>query len=61
MSTFNPDTPCRVHDQLNDKTFDWRPDWARHYRRYAREHDVGVIGWDGLMLDGWYSDAAQVH
>jgi hypothetical protein len=42
-----------VHDRLNDKTFDWRQEWAGHYRQYAREHDAGVIGWDGLLLDGW--------
>lgn len=53
MQTFNPDMPCRVHDRLNDRTFDWRPEWAGHYDRYASEHTAGVIGWDGLLLDGW--------
>ena len=53
MSTFNPDMPSRVHDRLNDHTLDWRQEWADHYRRYANEHDTGVINWDGLLLDGW--------
>jgi len=24
MSTFDPDRPSRVHDRINDETFDWR-------------------------------------
>ena len=53
MDTFNPDMPCRVHDGLNDIILDWRPEWAEDYRRWAGEHDTGVIEWDGLLFDGW--------
>ena len=53
MSTFNPDVACRVHDQLNDQGLDWKPDWAGQYCQYASMHDAGVIGWDGMLLDGW--------
>jgi hypothetical protein len=28
MATFDPDEPCKVHDRLNDRTFDWRTGWA---------------------------------
>jgi hypothetical protein len=24
MTTFDPNVPCRIHDQVNDKMFDWR-------------------------------------
>jgi hypothetical protein len=51
MSAFDPDTACRVHEQLSDRVLDWRPEWAGSYRQYASEHDTGVIGWDGLLLD----------
>jgi len=50
MSTFDPDVACRVHDRLNEKIINWRPEWAANYRQYA---DEGVIEWDGLLLDGW--------
>jgi len=53
MSTFNPEVACRVHDALNKQVLDWQPAWAADYRRYASEHDTGVINWDGLLLDGW--------
>ena len=54
MTEFDPTKPARVHDQLNDKWFDWEPD--RHgvdYEKDARPFDPGVIAWDGLLLDGW--------
>src|ERR1700760_151683 len=61
MSTFIPDVACRVHDQLNDRVLDWRPEWAEHYRQYASEHDTGVIGWTGYSWTaGWVPDATQV-
>jgi hypothetical protein len=53
MATFNPDAPCRVHDALNDDFIDWDPAWASDYREFATEHDIGVIAWDSLLLDGW--------
>jgi hypothetical protein len=53
MQTFDPDVACQVHDGLNDKALDWQPEWADSYRQYASEHDTGVIGWDGLLVDGW--------
>ena len=45
MSTFNPDVPCRVHDKLNDKILNWRPEWAANYRQYADDFGDGVIEW----------------
>jgi hypothetical protein len=53
MQTFDPDVACRVHEGLNDKAHDWQPEWADSYRQYASEHDTGVIGWDGRLVDGW--------
>ena len=52
MRTFDPGVSCGVHDRLNDFVLDWKPEWAAHYRRWAKEHDIGVIEWDGLLLDG---------
>src|ERR1700761_8814000 len=48
MKTFNPEVACRVHDGLNDDTFDWQPEWAAHYREYSFDHTEGVVNWDGL-------------
>lgn len=53
MSSFDPQRRCRVHDRLNEKVFTWEPRWAPLYRKEARDHEPGVINWDGLQLDGW--------
>jgi hypothetical protein len=60
MSTFDPRRPCKVHDRLNDRTFDWKPEWVGNYREYAEPHnpnDPRVMNWDGLLLDGWMETA----
>jgi hypothetical protein len=53
MDTFNPEQRCRVYDGLNNEMFKWEPEWAAAYRKYATTHDVGVIEFDGMLLDGW--------
>jgi hypothetical protein len=53
MATFDPGEPCKVHDRLNDRTFDWRTGWAETYRRHARLGTDGHVYFDGLILDGW--------
>jgi hypothetical protein len=57
MSEFDPWKPAMVHDQLNDKVFEWEPErYLMHYRKYARpsfDSDKGLVEWDGLLLDGW--------
>jgi hypothetical protein len=53
MRTFDPEAACRVHDKLNEQVLIWKPEWADDYRQHAREHDDGVINWNGLLLDGW--------
>jgi hypothetical protein len=53
MNEFDPTKRAIVHDEMNDKSFEWQPEWAGHYREYATQHTEGVIGWDGLLLDGW--------
>jgi hypothetical protein len=54
MSTFDPAKPCQLHDQLNNTTFEWRPEWADDYRKHATGgFGPGIISWDGLLLDGW--------
>jgi hypothetical protein len=42
-----------LHDQLNNKTFVWKPEWAERYRKQAKDAGNGMISWDGLLLDGW--------
>ncbi len=54
MSEFDPTIRAVVHDRLNDKSFDWDPDWAGHYRVYAVSEPDGSVGWDGRILDGWW-------
>jgi hypothetical protein len=53
MSEFDPSQPAMVHDRLNDRTFEWSPDWLANYEKYAEEFKPGVVSWDGLLLDGW--------
>ena len=53
MSEFEPTQPSIVHDSLNDERFEWKPEWAANYREHAIDDGSGIIGWDGLLLDGW--------
>jgi hypothetical protein len=54
MTTFDPDRPCRIHDRLNNRAFDWHIGWADKYRRYAVADKIdGKVSFDGLILDGW--------
>ena len=53
MSTFDPNVPCRIHDRVNDKMFDWRTRNADRYRQYAKLDRDGLVWFDGLILDGW--------
>jgi hypothetical protein len=54
IAEFDPSKPAIVHDKLNDKTIDWRPErYLDHYRANSTPFDPGVIEWDGLLLDGW--------
>jgi hypothetical protein len=54
MSTFDPTLPVMVHDQRNDSTIEWKPEWADDYRKHATGGvGPGVVSWDGMLLDGW--------
>ena len=52
MVSFDPTQPALVHDQLNDKVFEWKPEWASTWHN-RRDHAPGVFEWDGRLLDGW--------
>jgi hypothetical protein len=56
----DPSQPAMVHDRLNDRTFEWSPDWLGNYRQYANEHSPGVIEWDGLLLDWLVADRRYI-
>src|SRR4051794_8357198 len=53
MDTFDPTKRCTVHDRVNEILIPWNPESSSHYRTNAFVHEPGVIGWDGLLLDGW--------
>jgi hypothetical protein len=53
MTQFDPSRPALVHDRLNAKTFEWSPEWRASFERYKRDAGLGVVSWDGLLLDGW--------
>lgn len=59
MSEFDPAQRCWIHEQLNEKTFEWQPVWELDYRRKAYLHAPEVINWDGLLLDGWWPWSAR--
>ena len=50
MSEFDPSAPAMVHDRLNDRTFEWKPEWRAAYEKHAARHAPGVIEFDGLLL-----------
>jgi hypothetical protein len=54
--------PCKVHDRLNNRTFDWKPEWAKAFPKCGEEFEQGrVIEWDGLLLDGWTETGAKMN
>ena len=53
MFGFDPNKPAQVHDQLNDRAFEWDPEWKEHWDKYASHDGNGVFAWDGLLIDGW--------
>jgi hypothetical protein len=54
MRTFDPTKPAMMHDQLNDRTFQWDPErWGDDFWVVSRFESEGMIDWDGLLLDGW--------
>jgi hypothetical protein len=57
MFEFDPTRPALVHDELNDRTFEWKPEGAESYGKALddsrRWGSVGKVEWDGLILDGW--------
>jgi hypothetical protein len=53
MTQFDPSRPALVHDRLNAKTFEWSPQWRASFEQYKREAGLGIVAWDGLLLDGW--------
>jgi hypothetical protein len=53
MSEFDPTKRATVHDTLTGQDFAWQPEWAQHYREHRVLEGRGLIGWDGLLLDGW--------
>lgn len=52
IDSLDPTKPALVHDQLNDRVFEWRPEWAPTWQT-RRPHEDGVVEWDGLLIDGW--------
>ena len=53
MNQFDPSRPSLVHDRLHAKTFEWSPEWRTSFEQYKREAGLGIVAWDGLLLDGW--------
>jgi hypothetical protein len=53
MSEFDPCKRAMVHDRLNDETFEWVPERHMPHWGPVKEAGLGVIAWDGLLLDGW--------
>jgi hypothetical protein len=35
MREFDPERPCRLHELVNNKVFNWRAGWAENWRRHA--------------------------
>ena len=59
MKEFDPSKPAMVHDRLNDRTFEWKPEWQGKYDLSARKSGDGLISFDGQLLDGWQPVASR--
>ncbi|GEP61710.1 hypothetical protein [Reyranella soli] len=57
MARSDPLKPALVHDQLNDETVDWKPEfYQQHFEQYAKlnfDPDKGLVEWDGRLLFAW--------
>ena len=53
MTQFDPSRPALVDDRLNAKTLEWSPEWRASFERHKREAGLGIVAWDGVLLDGW--------
>ena len=53
MSQFDFSQPALLHDRLNAKTFEWSPEWRTSFELYKRDAGLGIVAWDGLLLDRW--------
>jgi hypothetical protein len=49
MSTFDSTRHAFVHDNLNKRAIEWKPEWASHYHEYALVQPDGTVEWDGLI------------
>jgi hypothetical protein len=53
MSEFDPSEPALLHDALNDRTIPWSPDFQPSFEKLAIPLGSRMVGYDGLILDGW--------
>jgi hypothetical protein len=53
MSTFDPTRQAFVHDKVNKRSIEWKPEWAWLYQEQALIEPDGTVEWGGLILDGW--------
>jgi hypothetical protein len=52
MTQFDPSRPARPRSTERE-TFEWSPEWRDNFERNKREAGLGIVSWDGLLLDGW--------
>jgi hypothetical protein len=47
--------PAEVYDELNDRWFEWKPEWAKSWRERStpNEPDGSTMLWDGEIIVGW--------
>lgn len=55
MSEFDPTKRAMVHDAMSGMELAWQVEWAEHYEKNRVLEGRGLVGWDGLLLDGWTS------
>jgi len=53
MSEFDPSEPAFLHDAERNRAIPWSPDFQRSFERDARFVGMGLVSFDGLLLDGW--------
>jgi len=63
MVTFDPTQPALVHDQINDRIVEWKPEWAstwpdRSAMRRAFASGTTCCSTDGSRCEGWPSRRA---
>lgn len=59
MSEFDPNKPCILHDELNEKEIEWSGEHPDAWHNYAVKHTESVMSWGGYLIARWREPTKQ--